>query len=265
MAIPTAQRPARGRLGAFRPIIALILREMASTYGRSPGGYLWAILEPVGGVALLSIVFSLALRSPSLGTNFAYFYATGLIPFTIYQSVSNQTATAIRYSQALLAYPAVTFMDALLARFLLNILTQLLVFCIVIFGIVQVYDLNPILDWGAIFTAIAMIVALSFAVGTMNCFLFSIMPMWERVWAILNRPMFIVSGIFFIPENVPERMRDAFMLNPVAHLVSGMRKGFYANYEGKYVDPLYVFMIATVLSILSLLFLLRYHKDIVIK
>ena len=35
------------RVQTFRTISALIMREMQTTYGRSPGGYLWAVLEPV--------------------------------------------------------------------------------------------------------------------------------------------------------------------------------------------------------------------------
>jgi hypothetical protein len=66
--VPLRRSPAPNRrprfLASFRTITALILREMATTYGRSPGGYLWAVLEPVAGVALLSLVFSLALRNP---------------------------------------------------------------------------------------------------------------------------------------------------------------------------------------------------------
>ena len=57
--------------------MALIIREMATTYGTSPGGYLWALLEPVAGIALLTFVFTLALDTPPLGQNFAFFYASG--------------------------------------------------------------------------------------------------------------------------------------------------------------------------------------------
>ena len=67
-----------------RTILALILREMSTTYGRSAGGYIWAVLEPAAGIALLAFAFSLALRAPSLGTNFALFYATGYLPFMLY-------------------------------------------------------------------------------------------------------------------------------------------------------------------------------------
>jgi len=263
--IPAAQRPAGLRFRFFRSFSALILREMTTTYGRSPGGYLWAILEPVAGLALLSVVFSYIVRAPSLGTNFMYFFAGGLLPFGLYMSVSNATAGAVRFSRALLEYPAVSFIDAVLARFVLNAMTQLLVMLLVLSGIILAYDLNPILHWPSIFLTLAMTLALAFGVGVMNCYLITSYPLWERAWAVLNRPLFIISGIMFTPENLSGQMRDLMLINPLMHITSEMRKGLFSTYDAVYVNPLYVFSIALVLSVLGLLFLGRYHKDIVLK
>lgn len=259
------QRPARlvaRRFRFFRSVSALTLREMESSYGRSPGGYLWAIAEPVAAIALMSFLFSMIFRAPSLGSNFALFFATGFMPFSLYMTVSQVTSTAIRYSRPLLEYPAVTFLDALVARVALNTLTSLLVSALVFWGIVVIYRLNPILDWGPIFLSIAMAVSLAFGVGTINCYLISQFQIWERVWAVLNRPLFLVSAVLFIPEDIPRQYRDILMLNPLAHVVSEMRKGFYATYDGVHVRPLYVFSVAGVLATLGLFLLIRHHKQI---
>lgn len=88
-----------------RTIVALMLREMVTTYGRSPGGYIWAIVEPVAAIALLSFVFSIAFRSPPLGDNFPLFYASAYLPFMLFLDVNNKLATAIKFSRPLLAYP----------------------------------------------------------------------------------------------------------------------------------------------------------------
>jgi capsular polysaccharide transport system permease protein len=262
MTTPTAPRPGRRRFKTFRAVSALTLREMESTYGQSPGGYLWTIVEPAAGIALLSVVFSLVLRSPVLGTNFAYFFATGILPFMLYTGVSAKMAQSIQYSRPLLAYPALTFTDALLARFLLNSMTQLLVMLLVIVGIILVYNLRPIIDWPSLFLGLAMLLALTASVGVMNCYLTSRFPIWGQIWAVLNRPMFILSGILFIPENVPARFRDWFMLNPVAHITSQIRKGFFITYDAVYVQPVYVFVISCVLGIFGMLFLLKNYQFI---
>lgn len=262
MEIPAAQRPRRLRFRFFRSVSALIMREMATTYGRSPGGYLWAIVEPVAVIALMSFVFSLLLRAPSLGTNFPYFYASGYLPFVMFNVISQQIAGAIKYSKPLLGYPAVTCMDALLARMLLHMMTQLLVIFIVIGGIIVVFDMAPILNWVAIFNALGMAVAMGFGVGTLNCFLISRFDLWQRVWGIVTRPLFILSAVLFIPENLSEAYRSYLMYNPLAHVTSEFRRGLFPTYDAVYVNPIYVYMIAVVTGLLGVIFLLRYYRDI---
>lgn len=261
MKIRPAQRPASLRFRFFRSFSALILREMTTSYGRSPGGYIWAILEPIAGLTLLSLVFAFILRAPPLGTNFFYFFAGGLLPYTLYATTNTNTSTAVRYSRALLEYPAVSFIDALLARFFLNAMTQLLVMFILISGIIFFSGISPVLRWPAIFEAVGMALALGFGVGTINCYLFTLYPLWERVWAILNRPMFILSGVMYIPESMPWQWRDIMMLNPLLHVTSQMRKGMFSTYEAKHVSLTYVFLVSCGLCAIGLLLLLRHHKS----
>lgn len=238
---------------------------MTTSYGRSPGGYIWAILEPVGGIAIMTVVFSFIMRIPPLGTNFIYFFASGLLPFGLYMAAQNATATSIRYSLALLEYPAVSFIDAIAARFALNAMTQILVMFLILSGTILIYGMTPVLRWEWIFLSIAMALAMAMGVGLMNCYLISNYPLWERAWAILNRPMFILSCIMFTPEMLPWQIRDWLLWNPLVHVVGAMRKGLFTTYEAKYIDPVYVFSIALGLAVLGLLFLRRYHKDIVLK
>ena len=81
----------------MRTIIALVLREMGATYGQSPGGYVWAIVQPIGIIVILSIGFSLLVRSPSLGTSFLLFYATGFLPFDMYSILTQKISAALKY------------------------------------------------------------------------------------------------------------------------------------------------------------------------
>jgi capsular polysaccharide transport system permease protein len=246
----------------LRAIAALVLREMATTYGRSPGGYLWAILEPVVGVAVLTVVFSLAFRNPPIGANFALFYATGLLPIMIYTSLTTKMGMSIRFSRPLLAYPKVSFFDAIFSRLILNALTQVVVFIVVMSGLIWVFDLRVILDYGAIALSLAMIIALGGAIGTLNCFLMSRFPVWQQVWSILNRPMFIISGVFFLVDEVPEPYRSVLLINPVAHCLSLMRAGFYATYDAQLVSPTYVFLVAIVAMFFGVLLLYSFGRSL---
>ena len=122
-----------------RSIMALVLREMSTTYGKSPGGYLWAILEPVAAIAVLSAAFQFVFKSPALGSNFPFYFATGYLPYMLAMTIMNNTARSIRFSKALLAYPGVTWSDAIFARTILSAMTDLLTTAIVMTGII-VFD-----------------------------------------------------------------------------------------------------------------------------
>jgi len=258
---PPAAVPRRS--GTLRTVTALLLREMSTTYGRSALGYLWAILEPVGGIALMSIIFSFAFRAPAIGTNFPLFFASGILPFMAYTSTAQKISVSLRFSRALLFYPGVTFVDAIVARFLMNAITEILIFSIVLAGIIIAFDLRVILDLPALVLAFIMAFVLALGVGTLNCYLLSVYPLWERAWAILNRPMFIISGIFFVYDTIPLPYRDWLWWNPLVHLVGQARSGVYVTYDSSYVSPLYVFSIALVTLATGLLLLRRHYREII--
>lgn len=253
---------ARLPFAGARTVLALILREMSSTYGRSAGGYIWVILEPVLGIAILSAIFSLGFRHPKLGSNFAIYYATGLLPYMFYTTVSGKTAQAILYSRQLLGYPRVTFTDVIAARVLLNVLTQLIVGCIVLTTIRMMFDTRTTLDMSRVVLCYCMVTALAVGVGTLNCFLSSMFPLWARVWPIITRPLFLISGTILLYEGIPEPYRGWLWYNPLMHVTGEMRAAFYFSYDAPYVTPSYVFAISGICFMAGMLLLRRYHRDI---
>lgn len=252
----------RRRFASLRTISALVLREMATTYGRSPGGYLWAVLEPAAGISLLTLIFSVGFRDPALGINFPIFYATGMVPFLMFVDISGKIALALLFSRPLLVYPAVTYVDALLARFLTNALTQLLVAYIILAGIMMTMETRVIPDYRIIAQAFGLTALLALGIGTLNAFLFTMLPIWQRTWSILMRPMFLLSCIFFLFEAIPQPYRDWLWWNPLVHLIGLMRRGFYPSYDAPYVSVEYVAGIALGCMVIGLVFLRRYHRDL---
>ncbi|WP_347312614.1 ABC transporter permease [Defluviimonas sp. SAOS-178_SWC] len=263
--VPPAMIPQRIRtrsFASFRTIFALILREMSTRYGQSPGGYVWAILEPLGGVLMLAFGFSLLIHHPALGTSFMLFYATGFLPFSLYQSILNAVSRALSFSKPLLMYPAVTWMDALIARAVLNTLTGVMVAYLLLTGIFFFSDTKSVLDFGPILLAISMASLFGISVGSFNCFLIGVFPAWELIWSILSRPLFLMSGILFIYEDLPRLLQDILWYNPLLHVVGEMRRGFYPMYSADYVSAPYVILLSLLLLAFSFVMLQRYHRDI---
>ncbi len=247
----------------IRSIMALMLREMSTRYGRSPGGYVWAIVEPIGAILVLSFGFSMLLRSPSLGNSFLLFYATGYMPFSLYQVTSGMIARTLNFSKPLLAYPSVTWVDAVLARWILNTLTGFMVTYILFGGVLSVIDANVSLEVLPILTALSLASLTGLAVGVINCVLFGLFPAWEQIWSIVTRPLFLASGVIFLIEDLPRTVQEILWYNPLVHIIALLRTGFYPMYAPNYVSILYVLSCSMVLLPLGLILLRRYHRDII--
>jgi capsular polysaccharide transport system permease protein len=187
---------------------ALILREVATRYGRTPGGFVWAILEPVAAVLVLSAALSMVVQAPSLGTSFVIFYASGYLPFLFYATLQGHVQQALVYSRPLLVYPSVSWIDAIAARFALNAVTGLAVVAIVLSGLAIATGELRIIAPGQVVLALSLAALLGLGLGVLNCLLIGLFPLWGQVWAILSRPLFLVAGVIFVMEDLPPRLQD---------------------------------------------------------
>lgn len=267
---PAALEPQRARFGqqrrsfaTTRVILALVLREMSSTYGRSPGGYLWAILEPAGVIMVLSFGFSLLMRTPSLGHSFVLFYASAYLVFSHFRTIEKVVSKAIVFSRPLLLYPSVTWLDAIIARLILNLLTSLLNMILLFAGILYFTGSGNVLNFPPIILAVILASLLGAGIGTMNCMLSGLIPVWINIWRIATRPLMIASAVLFIYEDLPSAAGDVLWWNPLIHITGMFRSGVYPYYHPQYISALYVLIVAVVTLAIGLFFLASYSNDII--
>lgn len=247
-----------------RILAALVIREMCARFGRSIGGYVWAIAEPAGGILLLAIAFSFVSHKPPIGSSFMLFYATGIVPFMMYNTVANSTMLSIRANRGLLTYPVVTALDTILARCLLDTLTYCVIGAILLPAII-LFDSAPTnIDPATIALAAAMACALGLGVGTLNCVLIGFFPTWQNVWAMINRPLFVVSGVLFSFDTLPTDLRNLLWFNPVAHVIGTMREGIYGVGGEGFVSLPYLLGTAMTLFVCGA-FLLRRNEGYLIQ
>lgn len=250
-------------LSALRSIGALVLREMSTRYGRSPGGYVWALLQPLGIIVLLAFAFSLLQKAPSLGTSFLLFKATGMLILQIFLNLGNSVGQSLSYSKALLFYPRVSWIDAVIARFLLNTLVVLCVTVIILTGIMVFESIRTVLDWYRIILSIVMTATFGLGIGCLNCFLFMRYPVWQNIWGIVTAPLFLISGVIFLYEDLPPLAQNILWYNPLLHLTGLMRDGFYPVYTPTYISIAYVGAWIMVPMVAGLLLLRQFNRDLI--
>ncbi|MFN3971083.1 MAG: ABC transporter permease [Gemmobacter sp.] len=262
--VPPRRQPQRALgMRTARTIFALLLREMSMSNGRTILGYLWEIVEPVVGILVLMFIFSLIMRSPAIGNNFALFYASGLLPFFMFTDISTKVAIAVRSARPLLTYPGVTYIDVIAARFLLASMTKLIIYSIVMMGILLIYDINPLFKYDYLLLGLCMALLMGLSVGVLNCTLFHFFPIWDRVWSLISRPLLILSGVIILPESVPLPYREWLSWNPLVHIIATVRMGIYATYQPGYVSVVYVLGICAILLPTALFLMRRYWRMLI--
>ena len=266
IAPPQPAAPPLGKMHrALRATLALMLREMSTRYGRSPGGYVWAVLEPIGAVIVISIALQFLIRVPPLGSSFLLFYASGYLVFFLYNTLQLHISNALNFSKPLLMYPAVSWIDAVLARFFLNTLTGIAVVVIAMAGILWWTETNTRLDLPSLLGALAMMAALGLGHGTLNCALSGLFPVYAQVWGILSRPLLVAAGVFFIVEDLPQGAQDVLWWSPWIHATTLFRQGVYPTYQPDFVSFTLVLLWALIPLFFGLLLLRRHRQDILMQ
>ncbi len=235
-----------------RVIGALILREARTRYGRAQLGYAWALAEPVVLVLTFVAVFK-ALGRPALYGNSLYlFFATGVLPYLAFRRVSSFVTHALEANRALLSFPVVRPLDTMIARALLEAATVVLVALLILGLPVAMFEAEPPARPVHMAGAFAVLMLLGFGSGVLNAAVIARFESWKAVEPMLSRPLFFISGIFFLPDNLPERVRAALGWNPVLHGVEWMRYGYYFNYRAAGLDAGYLIAWAVVLTLIGL-------------
>ena len=246
----------------LRVTAALIVREMSTRFGSKPGGYLWAIFDPVAHVALMTIIFQAIARMPALGLSFPLFFASGYLPFTFYQRMSSFMAGTMKANKALLSYPIVSPFDAIVSRFILQLMTDALVTILILLMIIEMSGVSQTMNIGGMIEAASAAALLGLGIGTINIVMFARFPLYEQIFSIINRPLFMVSGVFFLPESLPNPFRDVILHNPLVHIIMWFRASMYPEYRVEALDKGYVIEFALVCFVAGLMLLTASTREI---
>lgn len=225
----------------FRVIAALVRREMQAHFGESRLGYLWALIEPVLHLAGFLVVFVLILHRPApMGTSTALFMLTGIIPYFLYSKMMDYVSGAVIANRALLNLPPVKPLDVVLARVVLESTTFMFVGFLMLLALYMggvegalPHNLLRVLEASAAATCLGL------GVGMINLVIRSLFTHWMTIFSVVSFPLWLFSGIWFLPEQVPVPFRDYMLWNPITHLLMWFRTGFYPDAKAVFLDESY--------------------------
>ncbi|TWT10686.1 ABC transporter permease [Reyranella sp. CPCC 100927] len=251
---PQRLSPPDAILARWAVIHAVMLREARTRFGRARLGYLWAIVEPIGHLLTLGVVFSaLNQAPPPVGTNLFLYYVTGLLPYLMFAHVSTELMVSTRNNSSLLQLPAIRIFDAITARALLHLVTEVLVGVIIFTMAVMLGEQGLPADLLTTAAAVLCLWALATGIGISNMVISEFWTSWDTIYAAIVRLLYFASGLYYSPISMPASLREILLWNPVLQGVEWFRSGFYQSYEPHWLDIPYTLNCAIGVLLLGLL------------
>jgi capsular polysaccharide transport system permease protein len=224
-----------------RVIGALILREIRTRFGTSRLGYAWAVAEPILHFMVLSWIYMALMRQPLAGMSIALFFMSGVIPYFVYDKTGHRLAGAINANRALLHLALVKHVDVIVARALLELATLIFVFALLMTGMYAFDQLqNTLIQPLILAKATALLWLIGLGVGATNAVLNALFKSWDTVFRMATRPLYLLSGMFYMAERVQSPIRDWVSYNPIIHGVELFRSGIFPGYGSTFIDETYL-------------------------
>lgn len=224
-----------------RVTAALVRREMRAHFGESRIGYLWAVIDPALHLVAYIILFSTIMRRQvPFGGGVPLFLMTGIVPYFLCQKLWSYVAGAVLGNKGLLSLPPVKPFSVITARVILQSSTYLLVATITFIGIylsgvpkAMPYDLMNVIG------ACVLAISLGLGVGMINLVLQAYIHNWMMIFSMMTFPLWMLSGIWFLPDQVPHTYRVFLEYNPLLHIIMFFRTGFYREFKADSLDLAY--------------------------
>lgn len=239
----------------------LVRKDITTRYKRSVLGILWTMLNPLGIMIIMTIVFSGFFHRQEF---FSVFLLTGILAWNFF----NQTTTAIIknliWGEDLfqrIYMPRSTFAIAAVGTGMVN-----LALAFVPLILVKLVIHSPI-SWHVIMFPVYILYLAAFSLGlglivaSLALYFHDIAEMYQ----VILTAWFYATPIIYPYDSLSEPVKRILNFNPMLHMVELMRDSFYYNRLPSIQEVLLVSAIASVTLVLGWLLFSRQTEEFVLR
>ncbi|WP_085991085.1 ABC transporter permease [Oceanobacillus senegalensis] len=232
-------------------IKTLSKREIISKYKQSLLGKLWILIEPMGLMIVLSLVFSVFVRVPSEGVPYAAFLFVALLPWLYFNKAVGASSKIIVTSAGLIRQrnfyrPALVF---------IKLLSETINFGITLIGLVIVLGyyhiipgVNALYAIPILMIQIIMMLGLMLFLSAANAYVRDV----GLVAPIILRLGRYLSPIMYSFHTIPAPIQPIMAFNPLAGIFDGYRQAILHNQVPDMKMLLYSFLFSIVVFLVGL-------------
>jgi ABC-2 type transport system permease protein len=185
-------------------------------------GYAWTLARPFLFFGVIYLVFSEIAGLDANVENYGVYILFGLVLFQFFGETTGNCVRCLVAREGLLRkmrFPRLVIPMAVVLTAIFN-LGGTLVAALIFATATGVY---PTWSWLELPVLIVLVGAFATGIGLMLSALFVRYRDVAPIWEVASQMLFYVSPILYVTTLVPEQYRDAYLVNPLAVLLTEMR------------------------------------------
>ena len=210
-------------LWAYRELIAfLAVRDVKVRYKQAVLGMAWAVLQPLAGALVFTLVFGRIADLPSDGIPYPVFAFVGVMVWTYFSAGVQNAMSSLVGNVGLVTKVYFPRMAAPIASVLPGLL-DMGISLVILAVLMVVYGVTPGLALLALPLCIVVLVALTFGVGLVLATLNVRYRDVKGISSLLLQLWLFVSPVAYASSVVEDRWGPIYDLNPMAGLIDAFR------------------------------------------
>lgn len=231
---------------------ALMMRELATRFGRQGLGFAWLVGEPLIFCVGVIILWSLTKPAYEHGIRIAPFIMTGYMCLVLMRHQIGLSMGALQANIGLMHHRQIAVLHLFLARNMLEVAGATGAFIIVYAALMALRQIGAPHDWLLLYSGWFILAWMGMGFALILAGLAMRFEVMERVVPILSYILIPVSGVFFMVNWLPAAYREAYLLVPFPHPVEMIRAGVFGEFTPTYFDPPYALAWCAIFNILGM-------------
>jgi len=207
-------------------LAAWVRQELRDRYYETRLGPIWLVVQPLLMTLVFTIAFTVIGRIRSENIPYPLFFLVGYIPWNFFSYCASRSSVVITANRTVITHHSFP-RELLVLAIVLSAIPDLLVGVGFVVVLVSFYPLA--LSSSAWMAPILVTVVVVLSLGA-SLWISTVAALVRDVRALLPsaiRALFYLSPIIYPASAVPEPYREAFLINPVAGLVTGCRDAMF--------------------------------------
>jgi ABC-type polysaccharide/polyol phosphate export permease len=247
----------------LRTVLALLLREMLTRYGRHNIGFLWLFVEPMLFTLGVTALWTATKSVHGSNLPIVAFALTGYSSVLLWRNMPSRCIMSVTHNLSIMNHRNIKIIDIYLSRILLEAAGATISFVVLSLVFIAIGWIEPpesVLQIAYGWMMLALFgMALAFFLGALSEQFETV----EKLWHPASYLLFPLSGAAFLVDSLPRAAQDFVLALPMVHGVEMIREGYFGAQINAIYDAGYMAASIMLLLFLGLLQIRRISKDVV--